>query len=171
VTIGPDYTEQLNVVTLNGTSVVSIPGTHLRFQRAIVLTVGSGYTNLGNITIRVASAGATQGYISALIPGTSHAYTYFVPAGKQLLIYNFSINGAVIGGPAGGGCRIIPTIWPFSGAKIIGLPFHTTNSPSMITLPTPFTLAEKTQFSIFIDSVSGNGMGVSIGTTCVLRNI
>lgn len=52
-------------VTLNGTTAVSTVAEFLRINMVEVVTVGTGRTNAGNITLRDASAGATRSYIAA----------------------------------------------------------------------------------------------------------
>lgn len=70
------------VVTLNGTGIVDLTEhTYIRMYRAIVLTAGSVGTNVGNIVVRIASAGATGAYIAASAGQTKQAI-YTIPAGK-----------------------------------------------------------------------------------------
>jgi len=84
-----NYNVVNQTVTLNGTSVVSVPGgPYLRVNLAQVMTAGSGQTNAGNITVRVASAGATQ---SVILAGASIAQSsvFTVPAGYTLYVTKF----------------------------------------------------------------------------------
>lgn len=75
--------DQTSVLSTNGTSVVSIPGTWTAVNRAFVNDgeTGSAGWNVGNITIRVASAGATVSEIPAA-RGQTQQCVYRVPAGK-----------------------------------------------------------------------------------------
>lgn len=73
-------------VTLNGTSAVATTTQFIRFNRAYVTQVGTRHgTNVGLITIRVASAGATQGEIVAGKGQTEQTH-YSVPRNKYALL-------------------------------------------------------------------------------------
>ncbi len=67
-------------ITLNGTGVVTLGGTWLRVNRMFVLTAGTSTTNVGTITCRVASAGATRLIIAIGKGQTLHA-AWTVPQG------------------------------------------------------------------------------------------
>lgn len=68
-------------VIMNGTSIVALTeNTYLRVYRLKGLTAGSGFVNAGNITLRLASAGVTQGMILAGF-GQSQMAIYSIPAG------------------------------------------------------------------------------------------
>jgi len=86
-----EYNELDEILTLNGTTPVTFVGTDaFRFRRALVLTAGSGNINAGNITIRVASAGANRGRVLAG-NGNSLDGHYTVPAGKTaFLVFVYS---------------------------------------------------------------------------------
>jgi len=82
-------------VTLNGTTPVTLPNgaTYFRknlFTVATVGTVGSAGVNAGKITLRVVSAGATRGIISAGSNGSFCSH-YTVPLGKSALWVQSSI--------------------------------------------------------------------------------
>ena len=77
---------QTATVTLNGITAVAIPTvTWTAVNRAYVETAGSNLTNVGEITVRVASAGATKLTIPAAV-GLSDGTFYLVPNGYTLLI-------------------------------------------------------------------------------------
>lgn len=80
-----DWNEQSQTVTLNGLTAVAIPGTWRRVHRAFGEKAGSGKTNAGEITIRVASAGATRLNIPAGFGQTVHGI-YTVPAGHTAYV-------------------------------------------------------------------------------------
>lgn len=76
-----DYVQQSIIVSLNGTTPVTLNTDHYRPDGAIVLTCGSGQVNAGDITIRVSGAGNPRQYIMAGICGSQDCH-YTVPAGK-----------------------------------------------------------------------------------------
>lgn len=72
--------------TLNGTSAVATVATNMRFVEKIEsLTVGSNGTNVGTITLRAVSAGATVGTI-AIGDGVSQWAHHYVATGKTCFI-------------------------------------------------------------------------------------
>lgn len=80
------YVEQVEIVTLTGTSAVNMVATDaFRFIRATCAELGSGAaaraTNAGNIEIRVTSGGLSRGRIIAGNGNTMDGH-YTVPAGK-----------------------------------------------------------------------------------------
>jgi len=77
-----NWAEVDETITLNGTTVVAVTGhTYIRMYRAIVLTAGSHGTNVGNIAVRIASAGTTGAYIAA-DDGQTQQAIYTIPGGK-----------------------------------------------------------------------------------------
>lgn len=88
-------------VNLNGTTAVALSNTYIGDVRAKMLTSGSGFVNAGDVTIRIASAGATV----AQMPtgrGQTLAAVYTVPAGKTayLVGWHTSLYQAVSGAHA-----------------------------------------------------------------------
>lgn len=82
-------------VTLNGMTPVALPNGAVYFRKnlftvATVGTLGSAGVNAGNITLRVASAGATRGIISTGTNGSFCSH-YTVPLGKSALWIQSSI--------------------------------------------------------------------------------
>jgi hypothetical protein len=97
---GP-YTE---TVTLNGTTYVNTVATNICFiEQMEVITVGSGATNAGILTLKAATAGggATIGTINAGDGQTFWAHHY-VPTGKIANITGISVshNGTTVGSGA-----------------------------------------------------------------------
>ena len=86
-------------VTMDGTAVVAMAGTWRRVSRAYVVTVGSSESNVGIITIRVASAGATRLIIAIGKGQTLHA-AWTVPQGYTGYLH--SVYGSIISGSPSG---------------------------------------------------------------------
>jgi len=80
-----DYREISETVILNGVTVVPLTLTYLRVNSVIVVTAGSGLTNAGTITVRVASGGTTLSVIEIGF-GLAHQGIYTVPADHTLII-------------------------------------------------------------------------------------
>ncbi len=86
------FNRQFTTVTLNGTTPVTITGTHRFFYFAVLLTADqstSHGSNTGDITVMVASAGAVRGKMPAE-EGVTHNSQFMVPAGKSLFPKQFS---------------------------------------------------------------------------------
>jgi hypothetical protein len=81
-----NWEEVTQVVELDGTSVVALSGSWSRINDFAVIQVGTyGNQNDGNITLRVASAGVTVGYITAG-EGKEQQCVYTVPAGCVAMV-------------------------------------------------------------------------------------
>ena len=92
-----NFNEVNETVTLNGAGIVALTEhTYRRVYRAIILTAGSSGSNVGNIVVRIASAGASAAYI-ATADGQTQQAIYTIPEGKT----GFFIKGYV-GVSAGG---------------------------------------------------------------------
>jgi hypothetical protein len=76
------------VATLNGVGAVALTGTWLRVNKATVRTAGTGLTNAGTITVRIAAAGATWVNIP-ISEGHSNGAYYSVPVGFRLFVTSF----------------------------------------------------------------------------------
>jgi len=88
-----NFAEIDEVITMNGTSATTATtASFIRVNSVEVETVGT-YTgsNIGNITIRVSSAGSTQSYISAGEGRDSNTH-YTVPAGKTGYVIRISVT-------------------------------------------------------------------------------
>jgi hypothetical protein len=72
-------------VTMNGTSVVALVNSYLRINNVTQTSAGSNQVNVGTITLRVHSAGATQA-IMAIGYGYSKLGLYTIPNGFSLLV-------------------------------------------------------------------------------------
>ena len=91
--------ESTEDVTLNGTTVVAIPGTWLRIYRVKVIGSGTYATDLApshssTITIRGAGAGATWAIVDAQASfglGQSEIAAYSVPTGKLAYVHSAAI--------------------------------------------------------------------------------
>lgn len=86
-----NYNEVSETVFLNGTTVVALSQKFLRVNDAYVDQVGSGLVNAGLITVRLASAGATQ----ITIPigfGQAQVTNYTVPLGKEISLKDLDVE-------------------------------------------------------------------------------
>lgn len=92
-----NYNTVTEVVSMNGTSVVPTVNSYFRVNFFDLVTAGSGGTNAGDITLRVASAGATQQIMKASY-GFSKTCIFTVPAGFTYTVTDFVMqvggNGA-----------------------------------------------------------------------------
>lgn len=88
-----NWDEVSETVTMAGTSAsTATTATFIRVNRAYVATVGTyGLSNIGNITIRVSSAGSTQGYILATEGATGNV-CISVADGKEIDIHELHIS-------------------------------------------------------------------------------
>jgi hypothetical protein len=86
-----NYVEVSQTITLNGLAAVAIPTQLFRINNALVASAGTSQTNVGDITIRNASAGATRGIIPAGY-GITRQAIYTVPAGYTLSIHSTLVS-------------------------------------------------------------------------------
>lgn len=167
-TLDANYVEQTQIVTLNGVTPVALTGTHLHVNEFLVITSGSASNNVGNLTLRVASAGATQGYILA---GRSiqRALKFTVPAGKTLTIDNFYLNALNFGGV---NARITFNfnVRLENGTILITQENYLSsqNAPVSLTLPTGISILEKTTVFGQVQAVSANGANLAVSMSGVL---
>lgn len=89
--VDKDYVNQNETLTLNGTTPVVMTATDaFRFRNAIVLTVGSGNENAGNITFRPQGGGNVRGQINGGDVNSLNGH-FTVPAGETaFLVFAFS---------------------------------------------------------------------------------
>lgn len=87
-----NYAEQVETVTLNGTTAVALSGTWLRVHRCQVATAGSSEANEGTLTVRLAGAGASRLVVGPLNGQTLMA-VYTIPAGKTGYVVQYYISG------------------------------------------------------------------------------
>lgn len=94
-----NWNEQEVTVATNGTTAAAISGTWLRVYKAYVSASGTYATSAagshaGNLTIRVAGAGATYAYmtVSPFPEGQSNIGAYTVPIGKTAFIKHIYVH-------------------------------------------------------------------------------
>lgn len=87
-----NWDEITETITMNGTSATTATSaSFIRVNKAYVVTTGTyGGSNVGNITVRVSSAGSTQAYISAT-EGGSHKIHLSVPRLKIVNIHELHL--------------------------------------------------------------------------------
>lgn len=92
-----NYDEVSQTVTLNGTTPVSIPTPLLRVNSAIIMSAGSGETNIGNLSIRTVVGSLVKAYVPAT-SGITRAAIYTVPNGYTLVVHSmvFSLNRSAL---------------------------------------------------------------------------
>jgi hypothetical protein len=162
-----NYDQISEVVVPNGTSVVALIKSYLVINNATCITTGSSNVNAGNITIRVTSAGSSQGYIFAGAGASRHG-RFTVPAGYTLVLENFFLMGNKSGNPNSTVTTIVDIILP-GGTKFQGLPLTIPNgSNPTITVTTGVVIAEKQTLAFKIGSVSTAGIDVSVGSSGIL---
>ena len=98
-----DYNEQTETITMNGTTPVTSSLTYWRLARARVLTVGSGQTNAGEITIRHTTTTANVFAVMPAAKGQTAILAFTVPAGKKAL---FSQIQMVVEGGSNSGAEM-----------------------------------------------------------------
>jgi len=72
---------QTQTVTMNGTTPVTLTGTHFRPQSIIALTAGSNETNVGKITLRVSGGGNVRNVVLPDL-GQSQDAHFTIPANQ-----------------------------------------------------------------------------------------
>lgn len=152
-------------VTLNGVSVVSVPTlTWLRLNSAVVLTTGSGGTNAGIITVRIASAGATQGLIQVGDGQTSRCI-YTVPAGYTALLYDLTVSMRRSDTGRTSEFELLSRDGAAASAPWLSrliLPVSNNASSTVVWQPTvPLAFTEKTDIRLVVTYVSTNDTIVS----------
>jgi len=73
------------IVNLNGTTAVALTGTFLRPESVVIISAGSTGYNEGDITLRVAGAGAVRNVVKATL-GASFDGHFTVPANTRCLV-------------------------------------------------------------------------------------
>lgn len=170
--VGPAFALQVEVVTMNGTTVVASAYTWLAINTLVVYDdptgFGSSMSNVGDISAKVTGAGALHGFIVAAKGVSTHG-RYTVPAGYSWLINNFFFLGNKAGGPTSTFSLNAISVTA-NGLLIYGLPLTMQNGATLaIALPnTPVVIAEKNTLMFRIASVSTGGMDISGGCTGLL---
>jgi len=90
-----DWLEQVESVTLTGTTPIVTTSTWLRINRMYVTSSGSEQHNVGDINVTATTGGSTQGQIAATTAQTQSTH-FAVPANKRGLIV--SIDKSIDGG-------------------------------------------------------------------------
>lgn len=156
-TLDANYVRGSQIVTLNGTTPVTLAGTHIRpGNGAAVVTVGSSGVNAGDIKIR--KAGTTiDADVRMLLPAgqcLSKDAHYTVPAGKTAYVvqatYFYPKNEDGI-------ARNLIT--PLGGPTIRGLDIPFYQFSFLFSVKSPFPLAEKTDVNF---QVATTNVGVAL---------
>lgn len=94
-----NFEEQTETVATNGTAAVATVKEYLRINRMYSSSTGTyGIGTAGNITLRVASAGATQAFIEFTSDsqswdfGQTQLARYTVPAGKKAFVTSMNLG-------------------------------------------------------------------------------
>jgi hypothetical protein len=86
-----DLNVQQTVVTLNGSTPVTLANTHLRPRQALVLSAGSAEFNQGNIIVESQATGDQRNVINAGF-GLSYDTHFTIPSGKVgIFVNSFSL--------------------------------------------------------------------------------
>lgn len=164
------YVAFTQVITLNGTSVVSIPTQVFRLNSVVVASVGSNTTNVGDITVRRTGGGITQALIPAGVSSTRQA-CYTVPAGFSLIMTQILFD---IQSPTGSIARAADMVTYFKGTSGVArkpLLLSTTNgAPYNHESDPPIFVSEKTDVSLVIISVSDNNTAITGAWNGILKD-
>ena len=89
--LNDQYVEITTPITMNGTTPVAVPGTHIAYRQITALTVGanSDRSNIGTLTLRVSSGGVTRLQMQPT-QGNSFSSLYTVPANKEFVLKGLS---------------------------------------------------------------------------------
>jgi hypothetical protein len=150
--IGTSYAAVSEVVTLNGTGVVALANAYIHINKLIVATAGSGQTNAGTITARVASAGATMAHMDT---GKSASQTsMFMTAASQVYLSLNQVLGT--NGAANAVCTFDQEFFTPGGVLTRDNTFHLDRAASPFVLPQdiPLIVPEKTGFGWRLSAVS-----------------
>lgn len=169
-----NYNPLVQLVTLNGTSAVAVPGTFLRVNDMILTTAGSAATNVGNITLRVVSGGATQAYMLASA-GRHQSSIFTVPANNQLLVESitFCINNSSASGAYANAALFVYD--PVASIKVQRIQLTQQDiDPFTLEIPSPVLVKEKQTFMITSLGVSSplsytsTWLGYQVANTAIL---
>lgn len=158
-----NYALQSCTCFLDGTTPVTIPETWRRIFRARITLAGSGETNAGLITIRLASAGATQAVITAGV-GSTRLGIYTIPVGKTGLFREMTVG--VLKSPATSDANVgLYTRFndiagrPWVERWVMAMP-TTGTSTAKHRFQTSLVMPEKTDIELRVLSVASNDSGV-----------
>jgi hypothetical protein len=143
----------------------------LRFNQATVASVGSdaSKTNLGTLTVRVAGAGATRGYIAAG-EGISRIASYTIPAGHRLFVQSQSVVQAKSGGQ-GTTIALASYATLASGAMLLASDNTYPEGVSDVTWPSGIRLQEKQTLEFRVNAISTSGIDVGILLVGILADL
>lgn len=138
--------EQIEVVTLNGTTPVVTTSTWLGINRISIYLSGSNLSNIGAITATAVTGGAIQGQIP-IGEGSTQQAIFFTQENHQFLTDFLSINVEKTGGGASPKCRVKG--WVFSAVSnskylVYNSLIDTSSDGVKTTSPSqPFVIGEK----------------------------
>jgi len=145
-----NHVEQTTLVSLNGTTPVTLDNTHLRSRDMVVVTAGSdpGNTNIGDLVVRVSGGGTERLKIPAGV-GDCKSLIFTVPVDKTAFVQNL-----VIFCQKNRDGTIRPRITPPGGATVESGFISTFQDGQSVPISAPIRLEEKTD--ITVDALSNN---------------
>lgn len=126
-----DWKFQREIVTMNGTTAVAVPGTWVSVWRASVLTNGNNAVNFGDIDVRRASDATVVEKI-LIGAGASESARIAVPAGNYGLVFNWNCDGYTNNTALRSITRLLVAGENLEGGRVIGKQQH---SPAYNTAP------------------------------------
>lgn len=169
------FTESTEVVTMNGTTGVSLANNYVSINKLEVVTAGSTGVNAGIIYVGTGSITAgkpatVEGLMAASV-GMSTSFLYTVPANKTLMMLDLCV--ATRAATAGGNSMAIETIVNLSGVKtrkfLIPDTAATGGTP-FFKFSIPLVFEEKTQINGLVISGAGTGPVTALATCILLDN-
>lgn len=150
---------QIEIVTLNGTTTVTTSNTWLGVNRMAVYRAGSGFANAGNITATAQTDATVQAYIPAG-DGTSQQCVFFTRVSHRALLENIEINVLKLSG--GGSPRV--TFKGITRSYIAGCDYEVfrhsvdTGVENTVTISSkmPFVINESECFQIQAETDTNN---------------
>lgn len=166
--LGADYVEKNETVNLNGTTPVTLTGTWLRINRAIVRSAGSGGENAGTITIR--QTPSTANVFAQISPGNNQTtiLAYTVPDGKTGYMRHININVGRTNGSTGSARVAIRAREENEVFANKRLEVISTSSPYVFDGPGALNFPARTDIVVRVLSVSGNNTQISGEFTMLL---
>lgn len=163
VGLDANYKQITEVVILNGTTLVPTVNLFLRVNVFNITSAGSGEVNAGDITLRVVSAGATQGVIKANY-GFGRSCIYTVPADNTLFIIALAMSVVQpVGTNANSAVFGVFGVFRRSSTKVRLIPIEfniTSNQPYVHPAQLGIILPQKTDFTLRVTGVSQNATSV-----------
>jgi hypothetical protein len=149
-----NYAVKNELVSLDGTTAVAVPGTWIRVHRCSVQTAGSNEANVGTLTVRIAGGGATR-----LVVGAGNGQTlmaiYTIPAATTGYLYHYYVTG--------NSTPTAPTmdisLWTRSSTGVRNLKHQqsvTAGAELTYTFAAPFKITEKTDVWLRVTSSVNN---------------